>query len=84
LSFDSPLILSRTERKEILDLNLSPRELTTLAAAILFWREEMLPHGRRIMAPYFRQIAATTVVPLNRRELEKLAARFRQELAARE
>jgi hypothetical protein len=63
-------------------LILSPRELTTLAAALVFWREEMLPHGRRIMAPYFRQIGAATTVPLNRRELERLAARFRKELAA--
>lgn len=63
-------------------MNLSPRELTTLAAAIVFWREEMLPHGRRIMAPYFRQIGAATTVPLNRRELASLAARFRKELAA--
>lgn len=63
---------------------LSPRELATLAAATLFWREEMLPHGRRIMAPYFRQIGAATIVPLNRRELERLATRFRKELAAHE
>lgn len=63
-------------------MNLSPRELTTLAAAIVFWREEMLPHGRRIMAPYFRQIGAATTMPLNRRELERLAVRFRKELAA--
>lgn len=61
---------------------LSPRELATLAAATLFWREEILPHGRRIMAPYFRQIGAATTVPLNRRELERLAARFRKELGA--
>lgn len=61
---------------------LSPRELTTLAASLVFWREEMLPHGRRIMEPYFRQIRAATTVPLNRRELERLAARFRKELAA--
>lgn len=63
---------------------LSPRELATLAVATLFWREEMLPHGRRIMAPYFRQIGAATIVPLNRRELERLATRFRKELAAHE
>ncbi len=63
---------------------LSPRELTTLAAALVFWREEMLPHGRRIMAPYFRQIDAPKTVPLNRRELERLAERFRKELAAHE
>ena len=61
---------------------LSSRELTTLAAALVFWRDEMLPHGRRIMAPYFRQVGAAKTVPLNRRELERLAARLRQELAA--
>lgn len=63
-------------------MTLSPRELTTLAATLLYWREEMTPHGRSIMAPYFRQIGAPTTVPLNRRELERLAERFRQELAA--
>lgn len=61
---------------------LSPRELQTLAAAIVFWREEMLPHGRRIMAPYFRRLGAATTMPLNRRELEQLFSRFRHELAA--
>lgn len=61
---------------------LSPRELATMAAATLFWREEMLPHGRRIMEPYFRQVGAATTVPLNRRELERFASRFRKELAA--
>lgn len=64
-------------------MNLSPRELTTLAAALLFWREEMAPHGRRIMEPYFRQIGAGSTVPLNRRELARLATRLRKEVAAR-
>lgn len=63
-------------------MNVSHRELTTLAAALLFWREEMSPHGRRIMEPYFRHLGAASTVPLNRRELERLATRFRKELAA--
>ena len=69
-------------RKETIPLILSPREVGTLAASLVFWREEMLPHGRRIMEPYFRQIGAATTVPLNRREIERLAARLRKELAA--
>lgn len=64
-------------------MNLSPRELATLAASLVFWREEMQPHGRRIMEPYFRRIGDATTVPLNRRELERLAARFRKELVAK-
>ena len=65
-------------------MNLSPRELATLAAAVLFWREELAPHGRRIMAPYFRDVGAEKLTPLNRRELALLAARLREALTSRQ
>lgn len=64
-------------------MNLSPRELTNLAAALLFWREEMTPHGRWIMRPYFSDVGAPQTTPLNRRELRNLAVRLRGELTAR-
>lgn len=58
-------------------MNLSPRELATLAAALLYWREEMTSHGRWIMLPYMREIGAGKTLPLNRRELARLPSNSR-------
>jgi len=56
---------------------LSQREIGTLLATILYWTEEMLPHGRRIMQPYFKDVGLQHLTPLNRRELIRLADRLR-------
>lgn len=64
-------------------MNLSPRELVTLSAALLFWSEEMLPHGRRIMRPYFRRFRRVRLTPLHRREIDRLSARLQAQLSSR-
>lgn len=68
--------------KEKNALNLSLRELSTLSAALSYWREEMLPHGRRIMRPYFRDLGIPQITPLNRSELERLRRRLRFQVRA--
>ena len=59
-------------------MNLSSREISTLLAALLYWEEEMLPHDRRIMRPYFRQIGKPRARPLNRAEQSRLQRRLRK------
>lgn len=61
-------------------MNLSSREICTLLAALLYWEEEMLPHGRRIIRPYFRQIGQPRAKSLNRIELRRLRQRLRKHL----
>jgi hypothetical protein len=51
-----------------------------LLAALLYWEEEMLSHGRCIMRPYFRQIGQPRAKPLNRIELSRLRRRIRKHL----
>jgi hypothetical protein len=51
-------------------------------AALLYWREEVVPHGRQIMRPYFRQLGFPHTTPLNRRELERLSGRLRAQLSS--
>lgn len=58
----------------------SVREIASLSAALTFWSEEMLPHGRAIMEPYFRQLRVGRTTPLNRREIGRLQQRLRREL----
>ena len=57
----------------------SHRELCTLLAALSYWRDEMLPHGRHIMRPYFRDLGFPKVTPLNRPELERLERRLKDQ-----
>lgn len=54
------------------------REAATLLAALQYWREEIVPHGRAIAWPYFRQRKLNHLTPLNRREIARLAARLRR------
>lgn len=54
------------------------REAATLLAAMHYWREEIVPHGRAIARPYFRQGKLDHLTPLNRREIAKLVARLRR------
>ena len=53
------------------------REPATLLAALLFWREEMCPHGREIMRPYFASLELEHVEPLSADDLERLSERLR-------
>lgn len=53
------------------------RELATLLAALQFWKEEMSPHGRAIMRPYFSDVGFEQVTPLNVKELARLMQRLR-------
>ena len=58
-------------------LKLSRREVFTILAALQYWREEMLPHGRAIMQPYLKYAGRARVAPLNESELSHLSDRFR-------
>lgn len=49
------------------------RELATLRAALLFWKEEMSPHGEQSMQPYFDGPA---VEPLSAIEIEQLRSQL--------
>jgi len=52
------------------------REAATLLAALQYWREEMVPHGRAIMQPYFHDLKLDHLTPLNKREIAKLSERL--------
>ena len=54
-----------------------------MLAALSYWRDEMLPHGRRIMRPYFRDLGFPKVTPLNLPELERLERRLKSRLLPR-
>lgn len=69
-------------RKETSRVMLSQREIGTLLAALLYWSEEMLPSGRPIMQPYFRDLGLRRMTPLNRRELARLSSRLRALLSS--
>ena len=53
------------------------RELATVIAALLFWREEMCPHGREVMRPYLASLELEHVEPLSADEIERLSQRLR-------
>lgn len=59
---------------------LTARETATILAALLYWREEICPHGRAIMRPYFQTVGLDRFVPLHRTELVRLATRLRTHL----
>lgn len=61
----------------------SIREAATLLAALEYWREEIVPHGRAIMRPYFRELKLEHLAPLNRRELGKLSHQLKSVVADR-
>ena len=56
---------------------LTKRETATMLAALLYWREEMCPHGLSIMRPYFKSIGQPRVKPLSAREIAALSKRLR-------
>ena len=61
---------------------LTKRELATLLAALRYWREEMSPHGRAIMAPYFRQLRLDRVRPLHIGEIDILQRKLHTQFQA--
>lgn len=62
----------------------SRREVATLLAALTYWREEMCPHGRAIMRPYFRAVGYDQVTPLNRTEIVRLSIQLQRFVATPE
>lgn len=52
------------------------RETATILAALLYWREEMVPHGRAIMRPYFKAIGMARAKPLTGAEIDRLSRRI--------
>ena len=58
---------------------LTLRETATILAALQYWREEICPHGRAIMRPYFHAVGLDHLVPLHRTEIARLSARLRAE-----
>jgi hypothetical protein len=58
----------------------SKRETATILAALWYWREEMCPHGPKIMRPYFQAIGMPLAKPLSAHEIVTLSARIRTTL----
>lgn len=58
------------------------RELATLLAALLFWREEISSSGNDTACHYLRSVGMTGIMPLNVREIRILAARLRRSHAS--
>ena len=54
----------------------SARELATILAALLYWQEEMCPHGKRIMRPYFQTLKLERFEPLTTEEVRGLMRRL--------
>jgi len=59
---------------------LTPRETATVLVSLLHWREEMCPHGRAIMRPYFEHFKLGRVKPLTATEIDRLCQRLRASL----
>lgn len=62
----------------------SERELATILAALLFWQEEMCPHGRDVMRPYFDDLELGHFEPLTSDEITELSRRLRADLLGQE
>jgi hypothetical protein len=56
------------------------RETATMLAALLYWREELCPHGAKIMRPYFKAVGAPRARALSPEEIKQLSARLRASL----
>ena len=56
------------------------RETATILAALLYRREELCPHGPKIMRPYLKTVGLPRVRPLSADEIIKLSARLRASL----
>jgi hypothetical protein len=49
-------------------------------AALLYWREELAPHGAKIMRPYFKAVGLPRIRPLAAGEIIKLSKRLRSDI----
>jgi hypothetical protein len=58
-------------------LHFTARELATLLAALLYWKEELCPHGPDIMRPYLACLELAHLEPLAAGEIDRLSARLR-------
>ena len=56
---------------------ITPREVATILAALLFWQEEMLPHDPLVMRPYFETLGLGDFEPLDVAEIHDLSTRLR-------
>lgn len=53
------------------------RELATMLAALLFWREEIASNNNRSALPYLKSVGRSQVEPLSVDEIKRLARRLR-------
>ena len=60
---------------------LTDRELATVLAALLFWREEMCPHDPAMMQPYFETVGLPGIEPLSAGDIIALSERMLTELS---
>ena len=56
---------------------LTQRQVATLRAALLFWQEEMCPHGSEVMRPYMDAVNNTL---LNSVEITELRDQFKRDV----
>jgi hypothetical protein len=56
---------------------LTVKETANILAALLYWREEMCPHGPVIMRPYFKALGFPRIKPLNAGEIVALSKRLK-------
>lgn len=59
---------------------LNLRETATILAALLYWREEITPHGRSIARPYLQQFGLEAVMPLSDAAIRRLCRRLQRSL----
>ena len=57
---------------------LDERELATLLAALLSWREEITSNGNRSAAPYLKSVGMAGIEPLSVAEIGQLSRRVRR------
>jgi hypothetical protein len=60
---------------------LSKREAATILASLLYWREEMCPHGPAIMRPYLKAVGFPRAKPLSSDEIVSLSKRLRASIS---
>lgn len=59
---------------------LNKREIATVLAALLYWKEEMCPHDPDVMRPYFEDLELAEFEPLSTDEIDLLMQRLRASL----
>lgn len=58
-------------------MKFTQREIATVLAALTYWREEMCPHDRAVMRPYFQAVGFPRAQPLSAEEIVRLSERLR-------